>query len=1039
MLSNYLIAQTQDKWTSFTISDGLANHVVQTICESSDGAIWFGTKNGVSHFQDGNWTTITTTDRLAGNNIKTIIESSDGALWFGTDGGGISQYKNGKWKTFTTTNSLASNKVYAIIESGDGVLWFACFDGGISRFQNGVWTSFTSEDGLVSNKVQTICESSDGALWVGTEEGISRYHGDGWATFNKADSLISNNVLTICESSDGILWLGTDKGVSCYQNDGGETFSTVDDLAGKYIQTIYESTDGALWFGTRFGGVSRYLNKNWTTFTETANGLVNSDVQAIIESNDGALWFATARGVSRYLAAIWRTFNTTDEPALKTIRAIFEASDRAIWVGTDKGVCRYQSGTWTTFTTNNGLASNDIHAICESSDGALWFGDWGVGVSRYKDGIWTTFSMADGLADMLVNTICESSSDSALWFGTMGGVSRYKDGIFTTIDALEFKDVRTICESSDGALWFGIYRGGVSRYKDGIWTPFSMPDGLVDDWVNTICESYDGFLWFGTALGVSRYRDGMWTSFTTFDGLADNNVKTICESGDSSLWFGTDGGGVSRYQNEMWTTITTIDGLVSYNVTAICDTYDGALWFGTANNGISRFKPDKNPPFIFFTKVPKKITGNPSPLFVFKGRDYQTEESKILYSYAVVDSFFKPEKKDYSSFSDKSFVELPPQQNGTYTFYVRAQDKMGNISKPASYTFTVDVTHPTAIINYPLQDDTLSQSIKIIGSAYDDSPTNDFDYYGLCYSLGTVVTAETKWDTLISQMNEEKRNDTLATWDTERLQGSYLLKLFAKDMLGHQSEDIITVHIVDLIGEIKNTEGGKIGDAANNIEIYFPPNSFSDNIELKVNFVSGLNSGNISNEFRRYAGLAFDIMPEHIEPQKSGTLSITYVDTNLSNIVDEKRLSIFRYEDRNNDWLFRGGTVDIEHHKITSSITQLGRYGLFENMSDGTKLSLSKVNCQPRLFSPKSSSYAAETAISFELGKQANVTIKIYNTAGRLVRALKENEAMCYGNKVVFWNGKNKWGKFCVSGLYIVTIQAEDKMETKTVVVLNKY
>jgi len=66
------------------------------------------------------------------------------------------------------------------------------------------------------------------------------------------------------------------------------------------------------------------------------------------------------------------------------------------------------------------------------------------------------------------------------------------------------------------------------------------------------------------------------------------------------------------------------------------------------------------------------------------------------------------------------------------------------------------------------------------------------------------------------------------------------------------------------------------------------------------------------------------------------------------------------------------------------------------------------------------------------------VTIKIYNAAGRLVRVLKENENMPYGNNVVSWNGKDDWGNFCVSDLYIVTIQAGDKTVTKTVVVLNK-
>lgn len=51
----------------------------------------------------------------------------------------------------------------------------------------------------------------------------------------------------------------------------------------------------------------------------------------------------------------------------------------------------------------------------------------------------------------------------------------------------------------------------------------------------------------------------------------------------------------------------------------------------------------------------------------------------------------------------------------------------------------------------------------------------------------------------------------------------------------------------------------------------------------------------------------------------------------------------------------------------------------------------------------------------------------------------KDNEFMPNGTNDVYWDGKDQQGEFCVSGLYIVTIQAAEKMATKTVVVLNKY
>ena len=74
----------------------------------------------------------------------------------------------------------------------------------------------------------------------------------------------------------------------------------------------------------------------------------------------------------------------------------------------------------------------------------------------------------------------------------------------------------------------------------------------------------------------------------------------------------------------------------------------------------------------------------------------------------------------------------------------------------------------------------------------------------------------------------------------------------------------------------------------------------------------------------------------------------------------------------------------------------------------------------------------------FELGEEKNATIKIYNTAGRLIRLLKENEQMQIGGNTISWDGRDQNGSVCVTGLYVVSVKVEDKMATQTVVVMNK-
>ncbi len=115
-----------------------------------------------------------------------------------------------------------------------------------------------------------------------------------------------------------------------------------------------------MWFGTFGGGVSRYQEDIWTTFT-TTDGLADNHVFAIFESSDGALWFGTPYGVSRYHEGIWKTFTKADELAGNYVTAIHESRDGALWFGTARdGVSRYHEDIWKTFTTADGLAFNSI-------------------------------------------------------------------------------------------------------------------------------------------------------------------------------------------------------------------------------------------------------------------------------------------------------------------------------------------------------------------------------------------------------------------------------------------------------------------------------------------------------------------------------------------------------------------------------------------------------------------------------------------------------------------------------------------------------
>ena len=81
-----------------------------------------------------------------------------------------------------------------------------------------------------------------------------------------------------------------------------------------------------------------------------------------------------------------------------------------------------------------------------------------------------------------------------------------------------------------------------------------------------------------------------------------------------------------------------------------------------------------------------------------------------------------------------------------------------------------------------------------------------------------------------------------------------------------------------------------------------------------------------------------------------------------------------------------------------------------------------------------------ETWIPYQLSKDADVTIKIYNVSGRLVQTLElgSKEAGVYleKEKAGYWDGRNNTGESAASGVYFYSITAGDFTATKKMLVL---
>ena len=79
--------------------------------------------------------------------------------------------------------------------------------------------------------------------------------------------------------------------------------------------------------------------------------------------------------------------------------------------------------------------------------------------------------------------------------------------------------------------------------------------------------------------------------------------------------------------------------------------------------------------------------------------------------------------------------------------------------------------------------------------------------------------------------------------------------------------------------------------------------------------------------------------------------------------------------------------------------------------------------------------FNSQTRINYQLAKPSNVSLKIYNITGQLVKTLV-NDNQTPGYYSANWDGKDGNGTKAASGIYIYRLQAGDYVNTRKMVII---
>jgi len=505
---------------------------------------------------------------------------------------------------------------------------------------------FDREDGLPADVVWAIEQDQHGYLWLGTQNGLVRYDGARFVTFNNLDepSFSSNDVRSLLIDQQHRLWIGTYGGGLMLYGDGH--FQRVDqegELPHGVVYDITQSSDGAIWVATG-GGVSRWINGEWKTWT-TADGLIDNRVFRAVEAPDGAMWFATfTSGISRFDGQQFNNFSTEQGLQSNQLHMLERLRNGQVIGGSYDGALYSFTGTAPdAFDRGNLPTDLSMQTALLDQHGTLWVGSYGQGLwQKRADGSVRSFAMDQSPGSHIFELY--QDREGLLWVASMQGLYRLKQGRFllygepeglsdstfvitqqadsghlligtemnglleldanahisgrsarvdanTTETGLASNSVSALLIDSQNRQWVGTFGRGLHVFEAGQNTLLTQQDGLASNHIFSLAEDASGAIWIGAQAGLSRFEDGRITTYGSDQQLAYRLIRHILPGRDNTLWLSTNDG-LLRRQGDSIRLWSIDDGLQSNLITVTHMDANGTLWIGSRNGGLARLSND---------------------------------------------------------------------------------------------------------------------------------------------------------------------------------------------------------------------------------------------------------------------------------------------------------------------------------------------------------------------------------------------------------------------------------------------------------------
>ena len=505
----------------FSTPSSFPHDGVNTIHQSANGFLWFGTVEGLFRYDGYRFISyrndIQTPSVLTSNNVLSILSTQDNKLWVGTNNGiNIIDMLTGITRQYHLKDFDNSDIVGCLFATRSGDVWVGT-EGGLYLYdkEDDEFVLMCDQRGnsrVPHSAIKAIYEDDEGYLWVGTwNQGLYRYNttNDTWYELPKFNDSNSAHCLLMDEHHH--LWVGTwGKGIyridNPYETDVPLEFQNFKlhsingkELALNYIYSITKSPDtDRLWVATSQGvGFCNYNQKPQTFYLlpeekEPFPQFFRRGIDNLIFDHHGNIFMTGHRtGVAYTLVSPHNIYGHNveqDEQSTDVVRGLTFDSNNNLWLALEHGGTRCISADGHTDKTAEHMPAaivaslpDKVNTVFRNSKGMIYIGTQENGILIYDKTANSLQTLdkdnTDWLTDNCIYTFTEDKEGNIYvggWHGLSVIYSNGKGISLANIDSLDNARVQRITLASDGSIWLTTRNTGFIHLTGNIHNPKSL-------------------------------------------------------------------------------------------------------------------------------------------------------------------------------------------------------------------------------------------------------------------------------------------------------------------------------------------------------------------------------------------------------------------------------------------------------------------------------------------------------------------------------------------------------------------------------------